>query len=157
MLTSLHLSFGLPIFRCAPTSILHVFIIISYLVFLSTWPNHLGLASLIVSLVFTTPVIALTSSFLISAILFTPITHLNIIISVLSSQLCSAFLSAHVSLPYIRKSLMTVLLYCCFEFSEPTLVAYYSDKTIESFQNSSQPQQEILLRMKGVGWGRSRW
>ena len=47
--TSLHLSFGLPIFRCPLTSILHVLITTSSSVFLSTWPNHLSVASLIFS------------------------------------------------------------------------------------------------------------
>ena len=51
----------------------------------------------------------LISSFLIFSILFIPIIHLNILISVLSSKSCSAFLSAQVSLPYIRTGLMTVL------------------------------------------------
>ena len=56
------------------------------LVFLSTWPNHLSLASLIVSLIFATRAIALISSCLIFSILFIPIIHLNILISVLSSK-----------------------------------------------------------------------
>ena len=38
-----------------------------------------------------------------------PIIHLNILISVLSSNFFSASLSAQVSLPYIRTGLMTVL------------------------------------------------
>ena len=45
-ITSLHLSFCLHIFRCAPTSILQVTCSPSA-VFLSTCPNHLSLASLI--------------------------------------------------------------------------------------------------------------
>ena len=56
---SLHLRFGLPIFRCPPTSIFHVLIITSASIFLSTWPNHLSLASLIFSLMFATPALAL--------------------------------------------------------------------------------------------------
>ena len=47
LIASLHLSFGLPIFRCPPTSIFPVVITIYSSVFLSTWPNHLSLASLI--------------------------------------------------------------------------------------------------------------
>ena len=73
-----------------------------------------GFASLIFSLMFGTPAIALISSFLIFSILFIPIIHLNIPISVLSSKSCSAFLSAHVSLTYIRTGLTTVL-YGCIE------------------------------------------
>ena len=47
LITSLRLSFGHPIFRCPPTSIIPVLITTSSSIFLSTWPNHLGLASLI--------------------------------------------------------------------------------------------------------------
>ena len=53
LITSLHFSFCLTIFRCPPTSIFHVIITTSS-VFHSTWPNHLSLASLILSLVFAT-------------------------------------------------------------------------------------------------------
>ena len=45
LMTSLHLSFGLPIFRCPPTSIFHVLITTSSSVFISTCPNHLSLTS----------------------------------------------------------------------------------------------------------------
>ena len=41
LITSLHLSFGLPIFRCPP--IFHVLITTSSSVILSTRPNHLGI------------------------------------------------------------------------------------------------------------------
>ena len=51
---SLHLSFGLLIFRCPTTSIFHVLITTSS-VFLSTCPKHLSLISLIFSLMFATP------------------------------------------------------------------------------------------------------
>ena len=54
--------------------------------------------------------VALISSFLIFSILVIPITHLNILIFVLSSESCPAFLSAQVSLPYTRTGLMTVFL-----------------------------------------------
>ena len=47
LITSLHLGFGLPIFRCPPTSIFDVLITKSSSGFLATWPNHLSLASLI--------------------------------------------------------------------------------------------------------------
>ena len=56
---SLHLRFGLPIFRCPPTSIFHVLITTSSSVFLSTWPNHISLASLIVALLFAKAALAL--------------------------------------------------------------------------------------------------
>ena len=55
-------------------------------VFLSTCPNHISLASLIFLLTFAIPAPALISSFLIVSILFIPIIHLNILISVLSSE-----------------------------------------------------------------------
>ena len=66
------------------------------------------------SLMFTTPVLVPIYFVLIFSILFIPIIHLNILISLLSSPSCSAFLSAHVSLPYIRSELMyhTVIMRC---------------------------------------------
>ena len=96
---SVVLSFGIHHF--------HVLITASSSVFPSTRPNHISVASLIFSLMFTTP--AHISSFPIFSILFIPIIHVNILISVLSSKFCSAFLSGQVSLPYIRTGLMTVL------------------------------------------------
>ena len=51
-------------------------------VFLSTWPNHLSLASLIFYLMFTTPALVPISSVLLFSILFIPI-----IISTFSSLL----------------------------------------------------------------------
>ena len=60
LITSLHLSFGLPILRCPPTSMFSF--LQSSSAFLSTLRNHLSLASLIFSLVFAT--LALISSFL---------------------------------------------------------------------------------------------
>ena len=77
-ITSLYFSFGLPIFQGSFTSIFHIPITISSSVFLSTWPNHLSLASLIFLLAFTTPALAHISSLLIFSILFSPISHLNI-------------------------------------------------------------------------------
>ena len=49
LITSLHLSFGVLICRCPPTSIFHVLITTSSAAFLSTWPNHLSRVSLIFS------------------------------------------------------------------------------------------------------------
>ena len=84
LITSLHLSFGVPIFRCPPTSTFHVLITTSSSVFLSACPNHLSLAYLIFSLMSATSALTLISSVLIFSILFIPIIHLNIRISVLS-------------------------------------------------------------------------
>ena len=76
-----------------------------YIVFLFICPN-LSVASLIVSLMFPTPALALISPVLIFSILFIPIIHVNILIAVLSSKSHSAFFS--VSLPYISTGLSTV-------------------------------------------------
>ena len=62
---SVFLSFGLSVLRCPPTSIFHVLITTSSSVFLSTRPNHISLTSLIFSLMFATPALALISSVLI--------------------------------------------------------------------------------------------
>ena len=71
----------------------HVLITTSCCVFLSTWPNHLSLASLISLLMFVTPALHCIPSVVIFSILFIPIIHLNILNSVLSSKFCSAFVS----------------------------------------------------------------
>ena len=58
-----------PQFRSSYLSVstdFHVLITTSSSVFLSTWPNHLSLASLIFSLMFATPALALISSVLVS-------------------------------------------------------------------------------------------
>ena len=52
-------------------------------------------------LMFATPAFALISSVPIFSILFIPIMHLNILICVLSSKSCSAYLGVQVSLPHI--------------------------------------------------------
>ena len=70
------------------------------------------------SLLLVTPALAHISSFVIFSILHIPIIHLNILISVRSSKFCSAFLSAHVLLPYI--TLVCLVRYyidtiCCVE------------------------------------------
>ena len=85
-ITSLHFSFGLPIFRCPPTSIFSL-LTPSSCVFLSTFwpPNHLA-SVIISSLMFATPSMDLISWFLIFSILFNLIIHLNILISVLSRR-----------------------------------------------------------------------
>ena len=83
-----------PPFRSSYLSVsiaFHVPITTSSSVFLSTWPNHLRLASLIFSLICHTCHFALVSSFLIFSILFMPIIHLNILVSVLSSKFCFVF------------------------------------------------------------------
>ena len=64
LITLLHLSFGLIVFRCPPTSIFHVRIATYSLVFLFTLSYHRGLASYIFSPMFATPDFALISSFL---------------------------------------------------------------------------------------------
>ena len=89
VITSLHLSFGLPLFRCAPTSIFHVLITTnsSPPVFHSTWLNHLSIDSPIFSLMSATPTLALISSFPMFSIIFIPIIHRNNLIKLLSIPL----------------------------------------------------------------------
>ena len=113
LITSLHPSFGLPIFQCPPTTIFQVLITTSSSVFLATWSNHLSHFSYFLTYVCHT-CLAHISSFLIFSILFIPIIHLNILMSVLSRKLCSAFLRALVSLPYIRTDLLTLIYTAAF-------------------------------------------
>ena len=122
-----HLSFALRIFLCPPTSIFHVLITTSS-VFLSIYPNPNSFASLMFALMFVTLAIAIISSFLIFSILLIPTTHLNILISVLSSKFFSAFLSTHVSLPYIRNS-------CLHPLPNSLLVFHSADSLLLPSQN----------------------
>ena len=62
--------FFIPIFQCPLISIFHALITTSPSVFLSTHPDHLSLASLIVSLTFATPAFAFISSTLLFPMLF---------------------------------------------------------------------------------------
>ena len=63
-------TFVLSIFLCPLTSIFQILITPSSSVFLSTYPNHISLASLIVNPMFIKPALALISSVLIFSILF---------------------------------------------------------------------------------------
>ena len=83
------LSSGLPIFQCPPTSMFSLLHLRQS--FSPSCPNHLSLTSLIFSLMFATPALAFISSFMIFSILFIPIIHLNIFISVLSSKFGQPF------------------------------------------------------------------
>ena len=95
LISSLHLSFGLPIFRCPPTYML------SLLHLLQSFSPHGLTISVSLRLFSNVCLPHLISSFLIS-IFFITIILLNILISVPSSKFCSAFLIAQVSLTYIR-------------------------------------------------------
>ena len=114
---SRHLSFGLPRFRFPSTVICNIFLVVSSLSLLCTCPNHLNLFSLnikyinyifqfhfshFLTYVCSTPTPALISSASMFAIFFIPIIPLNILISLLSTQSCSAFVSVQVELSNIR-------------------------------------------------------
>ena len=71
--------------------------------------NHLSLNSLISSLTFATTASALISSVPILQILLISVVHLNIIMSVLSSESCSAFLCSQVTIPYIYNCALFLL------------------------------------------------
>ena len=107
-MTSLNPSVGLSLVRCPPTTMFHVIITTSPSVSNSTCHNHLSFAYLIFSCICHTS-LALSYSVLTPSILFIPIIHLNVLISVLSSKFYAVILSAHVSMPHTRTGLMTVL------------------------------------------------
>ena len=65
---------------------------------------------------FATPALAPIASVLISSILFIPINHLNILISVDPSKFCSAFLSAYMS-HFHMSTFLYRLLYAYHDFS----------------------------------------
>ena len=111
------LQFGLPIFRCPPTSIFHALITTPSHALLSTCPNHLCCVSLMFYLMFAAPVLALIYSVLVFSILIIPIIiHLNILRSVLSSNSCSSCLNAHFRLftynnNYLNRTLADIHVY----------------------------------------------
>ena len=99
----LRLSFGLPVFRCPLTSIIRVLVVTSSPVFLCTFSSHLCLSSLIFSVMFSTPALALIYLFLAFSILTIPFIHLNIFnLSSFFSKSCSAFISVHASRTYTK-------------------------------------------------------
>ena len=83
IITSLHLSFGLPIFRCPPTSIFHALIHI----LLSFSPHGLtiSVSLLLCSHLCLPHLLALIASLLIFSILIIPINHLKILIFFLTN------------------------------------------------------------------------
>ena len=87
LISSLHLSFSLPIVRCPPTDFLltfsHYYIFLCLSVHMS-WPYQSSFYYF--SHMFATSAFALDYFVLIFSILFIPTTHLNILISVLSSS-----------------------------------------------------------------------
>ena len=92
----------------------HVLITTYSSVILPTWPNHISLGSLIFSLMFATPALALIPSFLIFSIIFIPIIHLNILIYVISSKFCSPFSVPRAHLHTLEQVWCSNLIYCCF-------------------------------------------
>ena len=96
-----HVIFGLPLPLLPSTVISILFFTQSFPSFLNTCPIHLSLLRLITSLIFSMPILSLSSAFVFFSLSDTPHIHLTILISALSSFVsCSAFI-AHVSLPYI--------------------------------------------------------
>ena len=96
-----HVIFGLPLPLLSSTVISILFFTQSFPSFLNTCPIHLSLLRLITSLIFSMPILSLSSAFVFFSLSDTPHIHLTILISALSSfASCSAF-TAHVSLPYI--------------------------------------------------------
>ena len=79
-MTSLHLRFGFPIFRFHLLPFSHLLSFHLHVLTISVS------ASRIFSLMFATPALAITSSVFIFSILFIPVIHLNMLISVISSK-----------------------------------------------------------------------
>ena len=89
-----------PQFWSSYLSMFSLFVI--FLLFLSTTClNYLSLSSLLVVAYVCHTGFSLVSSFLIFSILLILINHLNILMSVLSSKSCLAFLGVKVSLPQL--------------------------------------------------------
>ena len=76
---------------------------------LSTWPNHLNLFHHITSAMSSIASMLLTYSLLFLSLKLTPVTHLNIFISLLYIFLISSTFFDHVSLPYNIAGLMHVV------------------------------------------------
>ena len=106
-ITSLHLSFGLPIFRCPPTSIFHALIHI----LLSFSPHGLtiSVSLLLFSQLCLPHLLALIASLLIFSILIIPIDHPSQNAHLLSNKFCSVLLSVQVALTCIRTGLMSMV------------------------------------------------
>ena len=84
---------------------------------LTTCPNHLILAPLAFSDILRTPHLLRISSLFILSLRLTPVIHLSILISVLSSILSSFASVVHVSAPCNKAGLIIVLYTLAFNFN----------------------------------------
>ena len=124
-----------PQFRSSYLSLsTHFHLLFTDSVFLSTWPNHLRLASLIFSLMFSQPALALISSFLILSILFIPIIHL--------SAFSFLFFLANVALPFSMSSTYIYILGGC-PFNGPLSGTKYPTRAASPIQNASTPKSSL--------------
>ena len=97
---SIHLCFGLPLFLLPGGTISRVFLPTYSRSRLPTWPNHLSLAFLHLSVMFSTFSFFLMSSFLTWSLSVWPHAHLHIFISVTSSFFTWELVTGTVSIPY---------------------------------------------------------
>ena len=130
---SSHLPLGLPLFLF-PTCIPFIRLPTYSSSLLTTCPSHCNLVFCIFSVMYPTFKILLISSFLILSFPVIPSYHLNIFISA-SIFLSSAFVKAHVSIPYIIAG-RTIFLYNC-PFTVPA--TFLSHITPVILFHASQP------------------
>ena len=96
---SIHLCFGLPLFLLPGGTISRVFLPTYSLSRLFTWPNHLSLAFLHLSVMFSTFSLSLMSSFVTWYLSVWPQANLHIFISVTSSFFAWELVTDTVSIP----------------------------------------------------------
>ena len=101
---SIHLCFGLPLFLLPGGTISRVFLPTYSWFRLFTWPNHLSLAFLHISVMFSTFSFSLMSSFPTWSLSVWPHAYLHIFISVTFSFFTWELVAGTVSIPYIIAS-----------------------------------------------------
>ena len=120
---SIHLCFGLPLFLLPGGTIYGVFLPTYSWSRLFTWPNHLSLAFLPISVMFSTFSFFLMSSFLTWSHSVWPHAHLHIFISVTSSFFTLELVTGTVSIPYSIAGWTIIL--CIFPLTGgDTLLSY---------------------------------
>ena len=129
-ITSLRLSFGLPMFRCPLPSIFYVFVATSSSAFVFTCPNHLGRA-LTFSLMFSTTALVLISSVMIYSIYFIPST-------------CSCLLVLQVYQQVLNEQ--------CQSLMESLVSSIAADRSAMENISSSGDVNKLMYRVNGVRW-----
>ena len=138
---SCHLLFGLLLLLLLPTTRFLILLPTYDSSLLIMWPNHLNLVSRNFCPSSTTPVLLLTSSFLILSFLVFPVENLNIFISATSILFSCVLVTPTVSIPYSNAGLTITLYNLPFNF----YVTFLSHIAPVIFFHAPQPACTLFI------------